>query len=51
VLDESEYEDKLNALLESGIYEPLPKDPTAKVERKAQKLLSKHKIALLIDLK
>jgi hypothetical protein len=33
------------------IYEPLPKDPTAKVERKVQKLLSKHKTALLIDLK
>ncbi|XP_023718596.1 uncharacterized protein LOC111870496 [Cryptotermes secundus] len=34
VLDESEYKDKLNTLLESGVYETLPKDPTAKVERK-----------------
>jgi hypothetical protein len=39
VLDESEYKDKLNTLLESGVYEPLPKDPTAKDERKVQKLL------------
>jgi hypothetical protein len=33
VLDESEYKDKLNTLLESGVYETLPKDPPAKVER------------------
>jgi hypothetical protein len=26
VLDEHEYKDKLNTLLESGVYEPLPKD-------------------------
>jgi hypothetical protein len=51
VLDESKYEDKSNILLESGIYEPLPKDHTAKVERKVQKLLSKHKTALPADLK
>jgi hypothetical protein len=38
VLDESKYKDKLNILLESMINEPLPKDPTAKVERKVQKL-------------
>jgi hypothetical protein len=43
VLDESKYKDKPNTLLDSGIYQPLPKDPTAKVERKVQKLLSKHK--------
>jgi hypothetical protein len=33
VLDESKYKEKLNTLLESGVYEPLPKDPTAKIER------------------
>jgi hypothetical protein len=48
VLDESKY-NKLNTLLESRIYEPLPEDPTAKVERKVQKLLSKHKTTLPID--
>jgi hypothetical protein len=41
----------LNTLLESGIYEPLPKDPTAKVEMKIEKLLSKHKTTLRIDVK
>jgi hypothetical protein len=51
VLYESKYKDKLNTLLESGVYKPLPKDPTAKVERKEQKFLSKHKTALPIDLK
>jgi hypothetical protein len=42
VLDESKYKDKLNALLESGVYEPLAKDPAAEVERKVQKLHSKR---------
>jgi hypothetical protein len=51
VLDESEYRDKLNALLESGVYESLPIDPTAKVDKKVQKLLSEHKTALPTDLK
>ncbi|PNF20184.1 hypothetical protein B7P43_G16972 [Cryptotermes secundus] len=51
VLDESEYKDKLNTLLESGVYETLPKDPTAKVESKVQKLLSKYKTTLPTDLK
>jgi hypothetical protein len=32
VLDESTYKDKLNTLLESGVYKPLPRDPTAKVQ-------------------
>jgi hypothetical protein len=41
VMDESRYRDKSNTLLESGIYEPLPK-----VEREVQKLLSKHKITV-----
>jgi hypothetical protein len=46
VLDEAKYKDKLNTLLGSGVYEPL-----AKVERRVQKLLSKHKTALPTDLK
>jgi hypothetical protein len=50
VLDESKYKEKLKTLLESGVYEPLPKDHTAKVERKVQKLISKHKTILPIDL-
>jgi hypothetical protein len=51
VLDESVYKDKLNSLLGSGVYEPLPKDPTAKIERKIQTILSKHKTALPTELK
>jgi hypothetical protein len=50
VFDESKYKDKLNTLLESGVYKPLPKDPANNDERKIQKLLSKHKTTLLIDL-
>jgi hypothetical protein len=49
--NESKYKNRLNALLVSGVHEPLPEDPTAKVDRKVQKLLSKHKTALLTDLK
>jgi hypothetical protein len=33
VFEEFKYKEKLNTSLESGVYEPLPKDPTAKVER------------------
>jgi hypothetical protein len=33
VLDESKYIEKINNLLDSGIYMALLKDPTAKVER------------------
>jgi hypothetical protein len=51
VLDESKYNNKLNTLLESGVYEHLSKDPTPKAERKIQKLLSKHKTGLPTDLK
>jgi hypothetical protein len=51
VFDECRCKSKLNTLLESGVYEPFPKDPTTKVERKMQKLLSKHKSALLNNLK
>jgi hypothetical protein len=51
VLDESKYKDTLNTLLESGVYEPLPKNPIAQVEREVQKLLPKHKTVLPTDLK
>jgi hypothetical protein len=44
VLDESKYKDKLNTLLQSKVYEALPKDPTAKVQWKIQNLLSKCKL-------
>jgi hypothetical protein len=46
LLDESQYMDKINTLLKSGVYEPLPKDPTAKVERKVQQILAKYKSVL-----
>jgi hypothetical protein len=49
--DEFRYKDTLNTLLESRVYEPLPKDPPAKVERKVQKLLCTHKTAVPADLK
>jgi hypothetical protein len=48
MLDESEYRNKLNLLLDSGIYKPLSEDPTGTVERKVQKPLSKHKAACLL---
>jgi hypothetical protein len=51
VLDESKHKGKLTTLLDFGVYVCLPKNPTAKVDRKEQKLLSKHKTALLTDLK
>jgi hypothetical protein len=49
--DEFKYKEKLNTLLECGVYELFPKDPTAKVERNIQKLLSKDKTSLPTDLK
>jgi hypothetical protein len=51
VSDELKYKKKLNTLLESRDDEPLPKDPTAKVERKVQKLLCTHKTAGPADIK
>jgi hypothetical protein len=41
----------LSTVLESGVYEPLSKNPTTKVERWVQKLLSKLKTALRTFLK
>jgi hypothetical protein len=43
VMDESTYKKMLSILLESEVYEPLPKDPTSKLQRRVQKLLSNHK--------
>lgn len=51
VLDKSECKDKLKMLPESGVYEPLSKDPATRVERKVQQLNSKHKTVLPIYLK
>jgi hypothetical protein len=51
VLDDSEYRDKLNLLLDSGVYEPLPMDRTKTVESKVQKILFKHQAALPTGLK
>lgn len=50
ILDESVYK-KLHMLLESGVSEPLSKDPTATVGRRMQKFLSKHKTILSMGLK
>jgi hypothetical protein len=33
VLDESDYKKKLDSLLQSGVYELLPRDPTPRIER------------------
>jgi hypothetical protein len=46
VLNESDYNNKLNSLLQSDIYEILPKDPTLRIERRIQKLLAKSKTSL-----
>jgi hypothetical protein len=51
VLDELEYRDKFNTLLKSGVYEPLPKDPTAKFEKKIQQILAKYKTVLPAEVK
>jgi hypothetical protein len=34
IMDESEYRNKLNTMPQSGVYESLTRDPTAKIERK-----------------
>jgi hypothetical protein len=39
------------ALLESGVYGILRMDPTSQIERKTQKLLTKHKAALALKRK
>jgi hypothetical protein len=46
VLNESAYKEKISSLLKSGVYETLRNDPTAQIERKIWKLLTKHKTPL-----
>jgi hypothetical protein len=48
MMDESEYKDKLNTLLESRFMNPCPKGPIAKVEKKVWKLLSKNNLSFLL---
>jgi hypothetical protein len=48
VLDESKYKDKLNILLESGVYEPLPKDPTAQLRGKYRNSFPNTKLLFLL---
>jgi len=43
VMDKSDYLVKMNILLHSGVYEHIKNDPVANIERKVEKLLSKHK--------
>jgi hypothetical protein len=50
-MNESTYMEKLNTLLESGVYKPVPEDLTSETERKVQKLLSKHKSGPSSELK
>jgi hypothetical protein len=40
-----------NTLLNSGVYEPLFKDPTPKIERKIQQILSKFKAVFPAEVK
>lgn len=42
-MDKSDYLDKMNILLHSGVYEHINNDPMANTERKVEKLLSEHK--------
>jgi hypothetical protein len=41
-LNESIYREKISSQLVSGVYKTLHKDPTSQIERKIQKLLTKH---------
>lgn len=50
VLDGTTYKQKIISLLESGVYEPIHKDPIFQIERKVQKILSKHKAIFHTDL-
>jgi hypothetical protein len=43
-MDKSDYLDKMNIWLHSGVYEHIQNDPMANTERKVEKLLSKHKL-------
>jgi hypothetical protein len=48
---ETEYRDKIDTELKSGVYGPLSKDPAAKVERKVQQFLTKYKAVLPAEVK
>jgi hypothetical protein len=50
-VNESTYKEKISSLLESGVYEILPKDPTSQIESKIHQLLTKHKTVLPVALK
>jgi hypothetical protein len=50
ILDESKYNEKLNTIIDSGVYKPLQNDPTVRVDENCKKFLSKHKTALLVVL-
>jgi hypothetical protein len=47
LLDQFKYNNKLKTLLESRVYEPLSKEPTAKVEWKVEKVLLNTKLLFL----
>jgi hypothetical protein len=51
MLHEIEYRDHVVTLQKSGGYEPLSKDPAAKVERKIQQMLAKYKAVLPAEVK
>jgi hypothetical protein len=51
VFNDSTYKEKITSLLQSGVYEPLSKDPTSQIEMKVWKLLTKHKTVLPSALK
>jgi hypothetical protein len=48
---EIKYRDKIDTELKSGVYEPLYKDPAAKVEGKVQQILTKYKAVLPAEVK
>jgi hypothetical protein len=47
VLYESKYKDKLNTLLESGVYKPLPKDPKLRLRGKNRNSILNTKLLFL----
>jgi hypothetical protein len=51
VLDVIEYRHKINTLQNSGVYDPLSKDLTSKVEIKVRQILTKYKAVLPAEVK